>query len=309
MRSVLTISLLSIFAAMTPAEVTAIARLTPPSVPIYRTAEYSVIIEGPKGLTVPKLKLIEQLQEFDIGTGSPENEPLEGDRERLVLRYTLDAKAAGEYTIPKATLDLGNGQQVQIPALALTVREPSEAELKQVAQFVDIGDPALIAPPRRSVALYVGLAMVLLVALSVTYYYWQKRMAKEVWSPPALKPWQVANKRLEELASRRLPHQGRYETFYVDLTAILRYYIEDRFQLHAPERTTPEFLDEAARSGALVAEQQQTLEQFLRHCDRVKFARYEPSFEEMEKSYAVVERFVIDTTPSPASPEVAKEAA
>jgi len=309
MRSVLIYSFAVALAAMAPAEVIATARLTPPSVPIFRTAEYTVSIEGPKGLTVPKLDLVEKLDGFDIGTSSPETEPLDEDRERVTLRYTLDAKAAGQYTIPKATLDLGNGQKAQLPALTLVVREPSEAELQQVAQFVDIGDPALVAPPRTNTALLAGLVVALLAAIAAGIYYWNKRKAADVWTPPALKPWQVANKRLEELSSRRLPHQGRFEPFYVDLTAILRYYIEDRFHLHAPERTTPEFLDEAARSGALVAEQQQMLEQFLRHCDRVKFARYEPSFEEMEKGFEVVRRFVIDTTPSPTAAEATKEAA
>lgn len=295
-------------AASAWAEVTARAQLVPPSVPVFRTAEYIVDLEGPKGITVPKLDVAGKLSDVEVATTSPETEVLGEDRERVRLRFRLDAKAPGEYLIPQATVDLGNGQEATVPALTLIVREPSEAELAQAAQFVDIADPALVAPPRRSTSLYVTLAALLLLAVAGGIYYWRKRYAQEVWTPPALKPWQVANNRLAELASRRLPHQGRFEAYYVDLSAILRYYIEDRFHLHAPERTTPEFLDEAARSGALLPEQQQILERFLRHCDRVKFARYEPSFQEMEESFGVVERFVLDTTPS-GSEATDKEAA
>lgn len=291
------------------AEVTATAILSPPSVPIYRTARYVVEVEGPKGLAVPSLDLGDALKGVDIATESPESTPLDDDRERVRIAFTLDASEAGQFTIPGRTLDLGNGQKAELPALTLSVHEPTEAETAQVQQFIDIGDPALVAPPQPRVWLYAGLGIALLAALAFGVWYWQKHRKVETWTPPALKPWQVANNRLDELASRRLPQQGRFEPFYVDSSAILRYYIEDRFHLHAPERTTPEFLEEAGRAGVLSETQQGFLEKFLRHCDRVKFARYEPGFEEMETSYAAVRGFVLETTPRLTAAEAEKEAA
>ena len=223
--------------------------------------------------------------------------------------FTLDAKEPGTYTIPASKLDLGNNQSADIPALTLVVHEATEDEVKQAAEFVDIADPAVVAPPQPAWWLYAIMAAVALGVVGALVWYWRTHRTVEVWTPPALKPWQVAHNRLEELSSRRLPQQGRFEPYYVDLSAILRYYIEDRFHLRAPERTTPEFLDEASRAGVLAEAQQTILAQFLRHCDRVKFARYEPSFEEMENSFEVVKRFVVDTTPAAAPVEPVKEAA
>ena len=303
------LALVALCAVPAVADVTAKAVLSPPSVPIFRTAQYIVEIEGPKGLAVPVLGLAEALKGINVSNSTPETTEIDAERERVRMVFTLDAMEPGEYAIPAATLDLGNSQKAELPALTFSVREATPEEVAQAGQFVDIGDPALVAPAPDRTALYAGIALAALAALALGLWYWQKGRKPEVWTPPALKPWQVAQNRLNELSARRLPHQGRFEPYYVDLSTILRYYIEDRFHLHAPERTTPEFLDEASRAGLLNDAQQNILAQFLRHCDRVKFARYEPSFEEMEKSFEVVRQFVLETTPSPSAQDAAKEAA
>ena len=104
-------------------------------------------------------------------------------------------------------------------------------------------------------------------------------------------------RRLTELLRRHPLESGRYGAYYVDLSAILRYYIEDRFNAHAPELTTPELLRVIGEASLLGEEQQAFLAEFLRHCDRVKFARYRPSTDEMKSGYAAVKRFVDETAP------------
>lgn len=303
------IALVALSAWSAAADVSAKAILSPPSVPIFRTAQYVVELEGPKGLAIPSLGVAEALKGVNVSSATPQTEEIDEARERVRLVFTLDAMEPGEYTIPPETLDLGNDEKAEIPAMTFSVHEPTEAETEQAAQFVDIGDPALVAPPRDRTMLYSGLALAALAAIFAGLWYWQKTRKPEVWTAPQLKPWQVAQNRLTELESRRLPHQGRHDVYYVDLTAILRYYIEDRFHLRAPERTTPEFLEEASRAGVLNEAQQQFLAQFLRHCDRVKFARHEPAFDEMEKNLAAVRQFVLETTPSPSQQDEMKEAA
>ena len=113
---------------------------------------------------------------------------------------------------------------------------------------------------------------------------------------------------MEALSQRNLPKQGYYGSYYVDLSAILRYYIEGRFHLRAPERTTQEFLSEMME-GELFDESQQTfLQSFLRLCDRVKFAKYQPGMIEMEESFVQVRKFIEETIPKP-EPEVNEEGA
>ena len=75
--------------------------------------------------------------------------------------------------------------------------------------------------------------------------------------------------------------------------------MEERFDLHAPERTTEEFLAELQGSYVLTASQKETLADFLMRCDLVKFARYEPVQVELEALHKAAERLVNETEPPP----------
>ena len=62
---------------------------------------------------------------------------------------------------------------------------------------------------------------------------------------------------------------------------VIRVYLEERFNLHAPDRTTEEFLEELRQSSRLNEEHKALLENFLIKCDLVKFARQEPTEPEL----------------------------
>ena len=71
----------------------------------------------------------------------------------------------------------------------------------------------------------------------------------------------------------------------MELSAIARRYLEARFQLHAPEQTTEEFLRDAASAGKLSPAHQQLVTDFLEQSDLVKFARYQPGQPDMRAAY------------------------
>jgi len=139
---------------------------------------------------------------------------------------------------------------------------------------------------------------VLLAALGAGVAALLLKRLREKRIEPVRPPWETAYGRLRELDAANYPEQGEYETFYVELSSIVREYIEGRFHIHAPEQTTPEFLSESARSGALTDAHQRRLGRFLKHSDRVKFAQYEPSIEEMERSFTLVLHFIDETIPA-----------
>ena len=62
--------------------------------------------------------------------------------------------------------------------------------------------------------------------------------------------------------------------FFNEVSSVVRTYIEDRFAIHAPERTTEEFLRESRVHDELSREDLDLLERFLNLCDLVKFARH-----------------------------------
>jgi hypothetical protein len=113
-------------------------------------------------------------------------------------------------------------------------------------------------------------------------------------------------------ALRALKNKGWIETenaepFYIELSAITRRYIEDRFGIRAPELTTEEFIREAARSTLLTGPQQDLIKNFLEQADLVKFARFRPARSEMTAAFEAAERMVLETMPQAPNPEDAAQ--
>jgi hypothetical protein len=116
------------------------------------------------------------------------------------------------------------------------------------------------------------LAALVIIGGSIGFMAWRRR-GKPVLLPPAVPPHVRARQRLAEA----LLLISDPDKFCTAVSHTLRLYLEERFQLHAPERTTEEFLVELHGSAALNPEQKKSLQHFLQSCDLVKFARLEPN--------------------------------
>ena len=103
---------------------------------------------------------------------------------------------------------------------------------------------------------------------------------------------ELASVKLARLAERKLVERGEVKAFYREVSQILRQYIEDRFALHAPERTTEEFLREARRSAVFTTAQADMLGDFLAHCDQVKFAELTPTTAEAQRTFDTARTFI-----------------
>jgi hypothetical protein len=107
--------------------------------------------------------------------------------------------------------------------------------------------------------------------------------------------YEQAVRRLAELEQRGAPDEAAADAWFVDLSAIVRTYLEGRYQVRAPELTTEEFLQEARRAAGLSAEHRDLLIAFLERCDRVKFAGYRPDADESLSTLRAARAFVEDT--------------
>jgi len=307
MRTVLGIALLVAGLAAADAvepPVHAYVTLEPPVVPFHQQARYSVVAEVSGDTEVQMPDMVDKFGGLSVyGVPERSEEAMRGGRRRIVLTYTLDPVFAGLYAIAPAVVRWGDGEEVVVPSPGLRVRDLTEEERAAAEYFAPNAGPIYIGVPLwRSWKVWAAVGVILAAGAGVALYRAFRGGKQTVQAPPPV-PWEVAYQRLRELDQRQLPKTGKYEPYYVDLSAILRYYIEDRFHLHAPERTTPEFLAEAAGSGELSEAHQALVAGFLRHCDRVKFAQYRPGIEEMERSFADVLRFVDETVPAPPSQE------
>ena len=110
-----------------------------------------------------------------------------------------------------------------------------------------------------------------------------------------LTAYDVAMERLRRLESRGLPTPEETDSFYVELSGVVRHYVEDRYHVRAPELTTEEFLREARRLAEMNQAHRELLGVFLDICDRVKFAGYRPEKDESQKALQESRRFLSET--------------
>ena len=122
---------------------------------------------------------------------------------------------------------------------------------------------------------------------------------KHVPVPPPVPPHVRAKHKLQQA----LALIGQPKPFCTVVSDTVRSYLEERFTFRAPERTTEEFLHELQATNLLLPDQKDSLGEFLKQCDLVKFARYEPREAELHNLHDSAVRLVEETEPAPVKAE------
>ncbi|MBL8752193.1 MAG: hypothetical protein JNK15_02740 [Planctomycetes bacterium] len=132
-------------------------------------------------------------------------------------------------------------------------------------------------------------------ALAAAVWWWWRSRPARVGAHPdavALPPHVTALRALQRLRGDARTTPAEVERFYVAVSDVLRSYLEARFGLHAPERTTEEFLRELEGGDGLARAHRSELERFLSQCDLVKFAAHVPTEHDHLAAWALAEQFV-----------------
>lgn len=156
--------------------------------------------------------------------------------------------------------------------------------------------PLLDWPGRipRWIPVLAGIA-VLALAMGLAAAYILSKPRTILHQPPPRPAHETALNALRLLMTKGYIESGEVDSFYTELSAIVRQYLEDRFHLRAPESTTEEFIRDAANARVLSAEHQSLVRDFLEQSDLVKFARFQPGAEEMQDAYTAAERLITET--------------
>ncbi len=102
--------------------------------------------------------------------------------------------------------------------------------------------------------LVLAAVVVLLIVWGIRYV---TRRVKEHLMSPIERAWVE----LDRLLKKNLPSRGKYKDFYVELTLVVRRYVQRKYGIRAPHMTTEELIVERPE-----------LTDFLESADRVKFA-------------------------------------
>ena len=136
-------------------------------------------------------------------------------------------------------------------------------------------DPKKDLPP-LSWKLVRTLTLVLLaLAAVIVGIWWTVKKIMQKVKEHRMSPIERAMLELDRLLKKGLPGRGRYKDFYVELTMVVRRYIQRRHAVRAPNLTTDEFLRAASENPAFTREALAELKHFLESADMVKFAGVE----------------------------------
>ena len=142
--------------------------------------------------------------------------------------------------------------------------------------------------------------LLLIIGLSLAigavwgWIIWAKK--KKAKRPDVSKSaYEIACAQFEALAAKDLIGRLKIKEYYIEISDIVRHYLENGFRLNAPEMTTEEFLNNLKDSPQLAKNHKGLLKEFLVSCDMVKFAKYAPAAKEIDSVYYSAKNFIDQT--------------
>jgi len=270
----------------------------------------TLTVEAQPGIQVEMPPFGEALGRFAITSFTPRSETKPDGSSLHSQRYGLEAPMSGRQRIPSLRIEFTDHRpaggtwvasspdagsepvrEILTDELAIDIAsvlaEEGEGELRGLRGALDespVRGALWLFAAVPAGAVLIGLALWLLRRLRV-------RAAQQVRESA----FDRARSRMSGLERRGWPSGSDTDGWYVELSDIVRRYIEDRFGVRAPELTTEEFLREAQARLRLSGSQRDLLAAFLSTCDRVKFAGYRPAAQESQEAFAAAGRFLDET--------------
>jgi hypothetical protein len=229
---------------------------------------------------------------FDVRDAVRTNQPDAPGLKRYRYDFELVGWEAGKKTVPPIDID---GAQTASQPIELTGAQQKPDDKPNEIR----GNKPLVSVPIPPLWIVVG-AIVVLALLAGTIWSLRQllKRRREVPPPPPIPPHVWALQALDQLWARHLVEDGKHKEYYESLTAILRTYLERRFDLPVMERTTAEVLaDMRARNFA--EELRSQVRDVLDLADLVKFARLQPGTEGPRAHWTQVRTIVEHTKPAP----------
>jgi len=212
------------------------------------------------------------------------------------LILTATPRRAGTTPIWAMTIRCGD-RQIEIPRTELTILAAIDSDN---ASLDDIGLTTDLLPASRWHS-YAIIAALVLSALFLLWLLYRRKRAEIPEEIHSLSAQELALQRLAALLESR-KHESDIKGFFVELSDIVRWYVERLTGIRAPELTTEEFLHKIVQPKRQWGgfEQQpnrptgslESLAPFLEAADIVKFAKHVPTDDEVMLAFRRAEYFV-----------------
>jgi hypothetical protein len=246
---------------------------------------------------------VEILEKGKIKNGKVKN----SDQPNLIERtqtLTVTSFDSGYYAIPPIQVIVNNDTLLSNPVLleVHTVNVDTTRQFKKIKDIYEtslsLGDYFRMFGNWLYDNLYWILPLAILILALIFYLWWKKRKKPELKVPEIIIPAHItALEHLKLLEDKKLWHNGMIKEYYIEMTDILRTYIENRFRIHAMEQTTDEIMSQL-RLTDISEISKLTLVPVLKLSDLVKFAKENPIGLENEEMMQRAKDFITSTIPT-----------
>ncbi len=281
---------------------------TPAKVDLRRDTILTLRLTTPAGVEATLPPLEDRAQGFTLGGAIPREPVTQDGKTTRIQQVRLTPVLANEYRLAPLAVRYTDRRQAPsvdswFPTRPIVFAVTPPLTGKTPDDIAVTLKPRWIPPTARTVLLWVALAAALLAGA-----YGLFRLFTRVRREQALRrlsPRERALRELADLLAKKLIEHGHPQDFYVELTMVVRRYIERVHAIRAPEQTTEEFLRAVAEDRRFAPEVVRTLRSFLEAADLVKFAAYVPGNAAVDQSVATARAYV--ETDSAAAAAAAQE--
>ncbi len=270
------------------------------SITIGDRIKYTVSIDYKEGMRVEQPGAGVNLGQFEIKNYKIQPPYSEDGRVFIKYEYEISVFDTGKFTIPPfpvayfptdSTKDYKIIEANSINIYVESVIQDGGKELKDVKPPVYIPFDYIFAISMATI-----IIAILVAAFFAYRFYRKKKESGYVFKAPEPRrpAHEVALADLDSLIAKNLPAGGEIKQYYIEISEIIRRYIEGRFFIPALEETSFEIMSEI-HNRQLEADIYQLLNDFLNLCDLVKFAKYVPEQSECDTGAEIARRFIEET--------------
>jgi len=243
------------------------------SIRIGEQFNYEIIVDQTKDVRFPKFES-DSLNRIGVVTAHK----IDSLRNQLIKKYTLTSFDSGRYVIPGQEIFIKDKRfltdQVIIDVATVqvdTIKQPMH-HIKEIQN-----EPYLFSDYLN----YFWGLIALLIVIGLILYFVLRDKPTEEEIISRIPPFDTAKMRLKELDGKELISQNKIKLYYVELTDIVRTFIERELNIPALESTTDELLETItdfnnSSNLDIPKETLYKLQKLLQEADLVKFAKSKP---------------------------------
>jgi hypothetical protein len=197
---------------------------------------------------------------------------------------------------PRITyLNKGDTQTVQADSKLIIVKsvlDTNAADIRPEKPIIE-GDINWTAVILLGVAGLILLGVIVYVLIRMYNRYQRNKLLRVLQKPVIVRtPEELALEELARLQEKRYIDQGEYKKFHIEVSNVIRTYLENGWRITALEMPTSDLIYSLKKQPVFSEAYILLLRRFLEVCDLVKFAKYPASSEEckeiMDQAYDLV---------------------